>query len=162
MGASLGGRIRPWSSPWVMIIAPTKRVENPQEVVQACCNSLFQSRNWISKALAKFCPQEVRRAGLQGACIAHHGFDGGRLHRTGEFLLFALEAGHNRNGGVIDGEIGVHVQHAQGFFTGFLLGGVGSVAFLPVEFQGAQEQARVRSSQRTTLPHWLINTGRSR
>ena len=33
-GASLGGRIRPESSEWVMMSPPIKRVETPQEVCQ--------------------------------------------------------------------------------------------------------------------------------
>ena len=57
-GASRGGRISPWSSPWVMIMAPMKRMLNPQEVVQTYCWVLFSSRNWILKALAKFCPRK--------------------------------------------------------------------------------------------------------
>ena len=32
MGATAGGRMRPSSSPWVMMIAPTRRVETPQLV----------------------------------------------------------------------------------------------------------------------------------
>ena len=32
MGATAGGRIRPSSSPWVMMMAPTRRVETPQLV----------------------------------------------------------------------------------------------------------------------------------
>ena len=34
-GASRGGSIRPWSSPWAMMMAPTMRVLRPQLVVQA-------------------------------------------------------------------------------------------------------------------------------
>ena len=32
MGAMAGGRTRPLSSPWVMMMPPIKRVETPQEV----------------------------------------------------------------------------------------------------------------------------------
>src|SRR5216683_6456627 len=36
-GASRGGRIKPWSSPCTMMIAPMTRVEKPHEVVQQYC-----------------------------------------------------------------------------------------------------------------------------
>ena len=43
-GARRGGKINPWSSPCTMMIAPTKRVESPQEVVQQCCSTPPLSR----------------------------------------------------------------------------------------------------------------------
>ena len=35
---------------------PTIRVDEPQDVCQAYCRRLSGARNWMSKALAKFCP----------------------------------------------------------------------------------------------------------
>ena len=56
-GATLGGRIRPLSSPCVMITAPTSRVVTPQDVVHTYCSVLSRPWNWMSNALAKFCPR---------------------------------------------------------------------------------------------------------
>ena len=39
-GAIAGGRIRPSSSPWVMMMAPIKRLEAPQEVWNGYCRVL--------------------------------------------------------------------------------------------------------------------------
>ena len=56
-GATLGGSMRPLSSPWVMITPPMSRVDTPHDVVQTCCTVLSRPWNWMSKALAKFCPR---------------------------------------------------------------------------------------------------------
>ena len=55
-GATLGGRTRPESSPWTMIVAPTMRVVKPQDVPYGCLRSLSRSRNWMPADFAKFCP----------------------------------------------------------------------------------------------------------
>src|SRR5438552_3630858 len=57
MGARQGGTTRPSSSECAMISAPTRRVETPQEVVQAY--SCWFSGVWymMSKARAKFWPR---------------------------------------------------------------------------------------------------------
>ena len=54
IGANFGGNTRPKSSEWVMIKAPIKRVDTPQEVAQTCLCSPSLSANLTSKALAKF------------------------------------------------------------------------------------------------------------
>ena len=56
-GATFGGRMRPLSSPCVMMTPPTSRVDTPHDVVQAYCSVLSRPWNWISKALAKFWPR---------------------------------------------------------------------------------------------------------
>ena len=58
-------------------------------------------------------------------------------------------------------KVAVDLEHLQRLLLGLLLGGVAGVALLPEELGGAQEQ-RVRISQRTTLAHWLMSSGRSR
>ena len=48
------------------MIAPTRRVETPQDVAQACCQVPASFWNLTSNALAKFCP----RKWLVPACSA--------------------------------------------------------------------------------------------
>ena len=43
MGAMRGGRTRPSLSPWVMMIAPIRRVDTPHEVCSMYCRVLFLS-----------------------------------------------------------------------------------------------------------------------
>ena len=56
-GAMRGGRIKPLSSPCVMITPPMSLVDTPHDVVHACCTALSRPWNWISNALAKFWPR---------------------------------------------------------------------------------------------------------
>ncbi len=56
-GASAGGTRRPSSSPWVMISAPTIRVETPQLVVWASCWPPSRSWKRMLAASAKLVPR---------------------------------------------------------------------------------------------------------
>ena len=58
MGASFGGRTKPWSSLWVMMRAPIKRVLTPHEVAHTCDLPPSLSAKVTSKALAKFWPKK--------------------------------------------------------------------------------------------------------
>ncbi len=52
--ATRGGKTNPCSSPWIMIMAPIKRVDEPQDVVCTYVCWLSSFKNLISKASAKF------------------------------------------------------------------------------------------------------------
>ncbi len=56
-GASRGGSLRPESSPWTIMAAPTRRVETPQLVCWTNCCSLFSSRKRVLKTFAKLAPR---------------------------------------------------------------------------------------------------------
>ena len=58
MGASFGGNTRPLSSECVMMSAPIKRVDTPQEVAQAYSNLLSLLINCTLNAFPKFCPKK--------------------------------------------------------------------------------------------------------
>ena len=51
-----GGRIRPLSSPCVMITPPIRRVVMPQDVCQAYCSDLSRAWNLMSNTFEKFWP----------------------------------------------------------------------------------------------------------
>ena len=82
----------------------------------------------------------MRRARLQSLTVSHHGFDGIGDVGAGEFFGVGFFAGDYRDGGIGDREVGVDVEHLAGFGFGFFAGGVGGVAFLPVELQRAEEE----------------------
>ena len=94
----------------------------------------------MSKALAKFWPEIVRRARLQRFAVAHHGFDRVGLVGAGETLGGRLAAGNHRNGRFVHGEVGVDIEHLARFGFGFLERGVRGVALLPEKFQRAQKE----------------------
>jgi len=89
----------------------------------------------------KVLAHEVAGARLQRPAVAHHRLDAVAGDGAGELLPIAFLALDHRQRSLVDGEVGVDVQHAQRLLHGFLLGGVGGVAFLPQEFGGAQEEA---------------------
>ena len=92
----------------------------------------------------KILPEEVRRAGLQRFAVLHHGFDAVGVHRAGKAFAGRLFAFDDRHGHVVLREGRVDVEHAERFFDGFLLGGVGRVAFLPEKLGRAQKQPRAQ------------------
>ena len=57
VGAIIGGRTRPLSSPWTIIIAPIRRVVIPQDVWWTYCSLFSLSVYWMPKALAKPSPK---------------------------------------------------------------------------------------------------------
>jgi len=77
---------------------------------------------------------------LQGAVIAHHRFDRVRAFGAREPLTFAFLPFNDRNGGLIDGEVLVNVEHAERLFFGLRGCSVGGMPFLPVELRRAQEE----------------------
>ena len=92
------------------------------------------------ESLGEVVTKEMRGAALQGARILHHAFDAGGHHRAREFFRFALDAFDDRHRGLVDREIRILVEDAIGLFHGFLVGGMRSVTFLPIELGGAQEK----------------------
>ncbi len=81
----------------------------------------------------------MRGSSLQGALVAHHGFDAIRCIGPGELLGLALAATDNRDSGFVDGTVGVDLKHAPGLFFRLFVGGVGGVSLLPQKFHGTQE-----------------------
>src|ERR1700686_433965 len=92
------------------------------------------------KRLCKVLAKKMRRAELQGLPVPHHGFQGIGGVSASELLRIGLPAGDYRDGGVVDGEIGVDVEHLARFGFGLLAGGVRGVAFLPEKFERAEEE----------------------
>ena len=92
------------------------------------------------KRLGEILPEVVRCAGLQRLAVAHHGFDRVGLIGAGKPFRCRLAPGDDRNGGFVDGKIGVDVEHLPRFGFGFFERGVGGVAFLPEKFERAQEE----------------------
>ena len=91
------------------------------------------------------CPRKVlshvvRGARLQRLAVAHHRLDRERHLRAGEAFLLRLLAADDRDGGVVDGKIGIDVEHAPRLLDRLVAGGVGGVPFLPVKLQRAQEE----------------------
>ena len=115
IGASLGGRIKPWSSPWVMMIAPMKRVESPQDVVQQYCMLVVLIQVLDIKGFGKILTEEVGCTSLQCPGITHHGFDGVGMHRAGKFFSVAFSAGDDRDSGFVNRKIGYTSPACAGF-----------------------------------------------
>jgi len=94
------------------------------------------------KCLGEILTQKVGRACLQGLTVLHERFDAVGLYGTGKSFGRRLDTLDYRHGHVVLGKRRVDVQDGQRFVDGFLLRGVGRVAFLPQELHGAQEQTR--------------------
>ena len=60
--------------------------------------------------------------------------------RAGKFFSVGFFSWNHRNSRIVDGEIGIDVQHLAGFEFGFFASGVGGVALLPIKFEGTQEK----------------------
>ena len=141
-GAMAGGRIKPLSSPCVMITPPIRRVDTPHDVVHACCSVLSRPWNWISKALAKFCPRLCEVPACKRTAVAHQRFDRVGLRRAGKLLAVALLAVNHRHGKDVLGELLVDAENLHRLFLRFVGGFVGGVAFLPEKLGRAQERPR--------------------
>ena len=163
-GAMAGGRRKPSSSPWVMITPPIRRVETPQLVVwQKSMLAVRRPGSGCSGLRRNGCPRIMRGAGLQRLAVLHHRFDGIGAHRAGETLILRLLARDHRHG-----------QHVFGKARDRLPAScrVSSIAS-SLRWHGrygppargirwCAGTGAVRISQRTTLAHWLISSGRSR
>ncbi len=90
----------------------------------------------------KVLAEEVGRAGLERLAVLHHRFDRIGIDGAGESFAGSFFASDDGHGHEVLREGGVDVEHFERFVDGFLLRGVGGVAFLPEELGGAQEQAR--------------------
>jgi hypothetical protein len=84
----------------------------------------------------------MRSAGLNGLSILHHRLDAKRLHCAGKSFALRLLAGEDRDRQMLAHEGFVDVEHLPGLGSRFGFGFVHSVAFLPKELRGAQEQTR--------------------
>jgi hypothetical protein len=104
----------------------------------------------------------MARRHLEGLAVAHHHLAGDRVRRAGEPLRPCLDPAQYRHRQAVAQErrVDVVVDRA-GEAGGIGFRRVGRVAFLPEELARAKE-TRGRSSQRTTLAHWLSSSGRSR
>ncbi len=85
-GCQFGRQDQPLVVAWVMMMAPMKRVERPQEVVQQYCRVLFIQILDI-KGFGEVLSQQVRGARLKGLRVTHHRLDGIRFLRAGEFFV---------------------------------------------------------------------------
>ena len=121
---------------------PMSRVLTPQLVAQACSNLPFFVLELHVERLGEILPEEVRRAGLQRPPVLHHRLDAERVDGAGELLALALGADQHRHRHPFLGEPAVDLDHLPRLVLGFLLRGVGGVAFLPEEFGRAQEEPR--------------------
>src|ERR1700719_134349 len=70
------------------------------------------------ESLCEILAEEMRGAGLQRFAVGHHGFDGIGDVRARELFGVGFSAGDYGNGGVVDGEIGVDVEHLARFGFG--------------------------------------------
>ena len=91
------------------------------------------------KSPGKPVPEEVGGARLEGLSVVHHGLDGVGGLGPGKLLLVGLAALQHRDGQVLLAQAGIGVQLLAGFGLGLLPGFVHGVAFLPIEFQRAEE-----------------------
>ena len=92
------------------------------------------------EGLGEVLPQVVRRAGLQGLAVLHHGLDGVGAKRPGEFFRLAFAARNYWHGQPFLVEFAVDLQHLKGFRLGLVGCFVGGVPLLPEELRGAQEE----------------------
>ena len=93
------------------------------------------------EGLGEVLAQEVGGTGLQGLAVLHHGLDGEGIQGTGKTLVRTLVSHDDRKSQVVAGKVGIDLDHAPGFFLGFLCGGMGRMAFLPEEFGRTEEEA---------------------
>ena len=144
-GATRGGRRRPWSSPWTMIVAPSSRVEAPHDVCHGRCTLAVLVRVGDVEGVREVLAELVRRAHLQRLAVAHQPFARPRDDRAGELLAVGLAPAPDRDREVALHRRGVGVlEDLQGVRVRLLARGVGGMALLPEELRGAQEQARAQ------------------
>jgi len=84
----------------------------------------------------------VGGSGLDGAEILGHGFDGVGVIGTGEFFAIGFDAIDDGDAHPLFRESFIDSEDGERFLFGFFVSGVGSVALLPEEFGGAEEEAR--------------------
>ena len=83
----------------------------------------------------------MRRTGLQGLAVLHHGLDAESIEGSGETLVLRLVAYHYRQGHVGTGEVSIDLHHPLSLLHRFLSRGVGRVSLLPQELGGTEEKA---------------------
>ena len=110
------------------------------------------------KRLGKVLAEVVAGAGLQRALITHHGFDGIGSQCASKTLDVALLSLDDRNRGIVDGEVGIDIEHTQRFFLSLLMGRMGCMALLPQELGRAQERPRPQLPTHNIRP--LVNQQR--
>mmetsp|Transcript_25646 Transcript_25646/g.61787 ORF Transcript_25646/g.61787 Transcript_25646/m.61787 type:complete len:331 (+) Transcript_25646:617-1609(+) len=161
VGATLGGRTSPLSSEWVMISAPRSLVETPHEVAHTNSLSSLSFVNCTSKAFAKFCPRKCEVPAW----------------RAQPFCIIASIVN------VSDAPANLSMSLFRPGMTGIARRSLATSAYCPSIASAVSRASpavawavcpschrnsadlrngRVRSSQRTTLAHWLIFSGRSR
>ena len=89
---------------------------------------------------AEVLAEVVGRAALDAAaCGGDVAFDGGGVVGAGEFLFFGLVPADDGDGKEVFVDGGVEFEDLADFLGGGFFGQVGRVAFLPVEFTGAEK-----------------------
>ena len=79
----------------------------------------------MSNALAEILAKEMAGAALKRLAILHERFDGVGGDGAGEFFGVGLGAFDHRQRQKILRKIGIHIEHAKGFFAGLIGGFVG-------------------------------------
>ena len=150
----------PVSSPCVMIRPPIRRVDTPHDVVQACCTRLVARLELDVERLGEVLPEVVRRAGLERAPVAHQRLDRIGCERAGEFFALALPP--------VDTGIASSIRRSPCRREHRSVSSSASASVSCAVCPSCQRNSvvrmngRVTFSQRTTLAHWLMSTGRSR
>ena len=91
------------------------------------------------KAAGKTVTEVMRSTALQSHAVMHHRLNGIGLYSTGKAFLFGLAASYNGNSQCFFIEIGINLQHTEGFLLRFFFCFMDGVAFLPEKFRGSQE-----------------------
>jgi hypothetical protein len=162
-GASLGGRIRPRSSPWHMITPPIIRELMPHEVVCASCSTVpFALVIGDVERGCEVRPEVVRGSGLQCAPVAHHRLQADGAHCAGEALALGLVPDDHRHGRHVAGDLGVDVgSRVRSRLVASSCGRMRGVALLPQELGRAQGRASVVAPSERRCP-LVDKRGRSR
>ena len=93
-----------------------------------------------AEALGKAVAEVVGCTALQCNAVVHHRLDCIGSLCTCELFLLGFLTDYRRDSQCLGIKIAVNLEHFEGFFLGFLSGGVHCVAFLPEEFRGAKER----------------------
>ena len=104
--------------------------------------------------------QVMRSASLKRLVVLHHAFARVGAQRTGEFFSLGLHARNYGHRHPAFHEIAIDAQHSPRFFLRLVVSGVRGVAFLPEEFERAQEKPRAHLPPNDIGPlidqHWKI------
>ena len=92
-----------------------------------------------AESLCEAVAEIVAGSGLQGFSVVHQGFDGVGGLCAGEFFFIRLAALDDGDRQHFLAEGGIYVQHLDGALFCLFCRSVGSVAFLPQKFPGAEE-----------------------